>query len=178
MPEKDLGSDLVPGGSIGIVLDFCNRHSLTAYRSSPAWDNSQTMRVLSEVADAMTHVHGSNVLHRDIKAANVLIRSKIGEREGTVEAVLGDFDRALSDVNGKNLKGSNVGTLTHMAPELLASEPYNSKIDVYAYGILAYEVITGRMPYAGLMASGVPGSLSRREFSLRVMEDGLRPPLS
>src|SRR6266516_3555110 len=101
---------------------------------------SETIRVLADVADA--HAHG--VVHRDIKPDNVLISGK--------HAVVTDFgvSKAVSASSGGSLTslGVALGTPAYMAPEQAAADPHlDHRADLYALGILGYEMLTGRPPF-------------------------------
>src|SRR5438132_566074 len=101
---------------------------------------SETIRVLADVADALAH----GVVHRDIKPDNVLISGK--------HAVVTDFgvSKAVSASSGGSLTslGVALGTPAYMAPEQAAADPHlDHRADLYALGILGYEMLTGRPPF-------------------------------
>src|SRR2546428_1210142 len=107
---------------------------------------SETIRVLADVADALAYAHAHGVVHRDIKPDNVLIA-------GT-HAVAPDFgvSKAGSASSGGPLTslGVALGTPAYMAPERAAADPHlDHRADLYALGILGYEMLTGRPPFAG-----------------------------
>jgi eukaryotic-like serine/threonine-protein kinase len=102
-------------------------------------------RIGAEVAEALEHAHERGVVHRDVKAANVLI-GKDGE------AKLVDFGiaRILADeATHLTAEGTVTGTLRYMAPEQLRGEEVGPATDVYATGVLLAEMLTGEPPYAG-----------------------------
>ena len=110
----------------------------------------ETVRILREVTDALAYAHRQGVIHRDLKPANVLLE------EG--HALITDFGiaKALSTAavgDGQDdkltLSGMIAGTPVYMAPEQAAGDPIDSRADFYALGCLAYELLTGRPPFAG-----------------------------
>src|SRR6184192_1003547 len=108
---------------------------------------SETIRVLADVADALAYAHAHGVVHRDIKPDNVLISGK--------HAVVTDFgvSKAVSASSGGSLTslGVALGTPAYMAPEQAAADPHlDHRVDIYAVGVLAYELLTGRPPFVGL----------------------------
>ncbi len=105
---------------------------------------SETIRVLADVADALAYAHAHGVVHRDIKPDNVLISGK--------HAVVTDFgvSKAVSASSGGALTslGVALGTPAYMAPEQAAADPHlDHRADLYALGILGYEMLTGRPPF-------------------------------
>src|SRR5437016_14057881 len=105
---------------------------------------SETIRVLADVADALAYAHAHGVVHRDIKPDNVLISGK--------HAVVTDFgvSKAVSASSGGSLTslGVALGTPAYMAPEQAAADPHlDHRSDLYALGILGYEMLTGRPPF-------------------------------
>jgi TolB-like protein/tetratricopeptide (TPR) repeat protein/tRNA A-37 threonylcarbamoyl transferase component Bud32 len=107
------------------------------------------VRILSDVADALTAAHQAGVAHRDIKPANVLMSGE--------HALVADFGvaRALTEAadegHGLTTAGTAIGTPAYMAPEQAGGEPgMDHRVDIYALGVLGYELLTGRTPFHGL----------------------------
>jgi serine/threonine-protein kinase len=104
------------------------------------------VRVLHDVVDALAYAHGRGVIHRDIKPANIL-------RLGT-HALVTDFGvaKALSaamPISGVTTAGIAIGTPAYMAPEQLAGDPAaDHRVDIYAVGLLAYELLIGSSPFS------------------------------
>ncbi len=108
----------------------------------------ETVEILLDVTDALAYAHRAGLVHRDIKPANVL-------REGG-HAVVTDFGvaKALSSALGKTYaadmttSGVAIGTPAYMAPEQLAGEASaDHRVDIYALGLLGYELLTGQAPF-------------------------------
>jgi TolB-like protein/Tfp pilus assembly protein PilF len=105
------------------------------------------VRIVRELADALACAHGADVVHRDVKPANVLLAHG--------HAVLADFGvaRALAQATlGERLTstGLGLGTLGYMAPEQLAGErEVDGRADLYALGVIGYEMLAGAPPFAG-----------------------------
>ena len=113
----------------------------------------ESIRVLREVLDALRYAHGHRVVHRDIKPDNILLSDQ--------HALVTDFGvaKAVSESTGSQTLtslGVAVGTPAYMAPEQAAGEPHvDHRADIYAVGALAYEMLTGRPPFAGHTAQAV-----------------------
>lgn len=136
-------------------------------------DTDLVRRLLAEIAEAMSRIHDRDVVHRDLKAENILTFDDDGGPFG-VRAKIADFDRAIELRRGERLK-EPVGSLLHMAPELFLQERYDRKIDVYAFGVVMFELAHGGRRAHSHVASMMPESISKAEFVRQVVEDELRP---
>ena len=105
------------------------------------------VRILHDVVDALAYAHARGVIHRDIKPGNIL-------RQGS-HSLVTDFGvakalNAAMPVSGITSAGMAIGTPAYMAPEQLAGDPAaDQRIDIYAVGLLAYELLTGESPFTG-----------------------------
>jgi serine/threonine protein kinase len=103
----------------------------------------QTLPIFKSVVSAIEYIHENGIQHRDIKPANIRI-----EQNGEVKLL--DFGIAQSTVRRSGSKSDRIiGTLQYMAPELLSGKPSNQRADIWALGVLLYEMLTGRLPFAG-----------------------------
>jgi eukaryotic-like serine/threonine-protein kinase len=103
----------------------------------------QTLRIAREVAAALDHAHRHGVVHRDIKPANVLIPA-----EGPVKVT--DFGIAkATGASDLTRTGTVVGTARYLAPEQVEGGTSDARTDVYAVGLLLYEMLVGRLPFGG-----------------------------
>src|SRR5687768_14872643 len=111
------------------------------------------VRILREVADALAHAHEHGVVHRDIKPDNVMLSGR--------HALVMDFGvaKAVSEATGRSAvttAGVALGTPTYMAPEQAAADPHlDHRVDIYALGVMGYELLAGRPPFAGRTAQAV-----------------------
>ncbi|WP_454659105.1 bifunctional serine/threonine-protein kinase/phosphatase [Bosea beijingensis] len=132
--------------------------------------------ILAQIAQTMNEIHGLNLVHRDLKAENILVFDDDADVRDwqTVRAKVSDFDRTVELPRGERLENP-VGSLFHMAPELLAREKYDRKVDVYAFGILMFEAAHGGARAYANVATSMPGSISKEEFAKKVVDEEFRP---
>ncbi len=98
--------------------------------------------ILIDMAIALEHMHDNGFMHLDFKPENVLVT-----RSGNVRLV--DFDLAQPRPEKPKKMSRNPGTPAYMAPEQLLREPYDHRVDIFAYGVTAYELLTGEKPFTG-----------------------------
>lgn len=138
--------DLVPGGTLKQKLTDQPMH----YEKAAS--------LLLPIARALEYAHGQGILHRDVKPGNILIDDK-----GT--PILSDFGVAklLEVEETMDLTGSSlgVGTPAYMAPEQFQGKLLDARADVYALGVVFYELVTGRKPYTG----NTPGEILWKQAS-------------
>ncbi len=105
------------------------------------------VRLLHDVADALTHAHQHGLVHRDIKPENVMLSGQ--------HALVTDFGvaKAVSEATGRHqttTAGVALGTPVYMAPEKATADPHvDHRADIYALGVLGYELLTGQPPFTG-----------------------------
>ncbi len=121
--------EYVSGGSLRDLLD--KQTKIIVQRA---------LYVALDLADALTRAHRLKILHRDIKPANILLAT-----DGTPR--LTDFGVARTGASNLTDEGSLVGTLAYLSPESLLGEPIDERHDIWAFGVVLYELLTGERPY-------------------------------
>ena len=119
----------------GTLRDILNRGPL---------DTVTAWRYLREIGDGLQHAHDAGIVHRDLKPTNVLIHS-----DG--RAMLADFGLARGAGQPTHLTtiGLAIGTPGYMAPEQVMGHDVDKRADIYAMGVLTFEMLTGRLPFIG-----------------------------
>jgi serine/threonine-protein kinase len=160
----------VPGESL--------RHRLLRDGKLPIGD---TLRIAREVADALAYAHHLGVVHRDIKPENVLLTQG--------HALLADFGiaRALAEVRSAPAgddrltdSGVSMGTPGYMAPEQVAGDKgIDGRADIYALGVVTYEMLTGTPPFSGPTAQAIiTAHLTRTPPEVRWVRDEVPPAVA
>ena len=159
LPLYDSGGG---GDVLFYVMPFVDGHSLRdRLTKTGALPIDEAVRIIREIADALAYSHSHGVAHRDIKPENILL-------SGT-HALVMDFGvaKALSDAaSAGHLTGTGVtlGTPAYMAPEQAMADPtLDHRVDIYALGVMAYELLVGQPPFHGTNPQHViAGHLTRR----------------
>src|SRR5258708_6710241 len=123
---------LIRGGTLRDILNRGPLDTLTAWR------------YLREIGDGLQHAHDAGIVHRDLKPTNVLIHA-----DG--RAMLADFGLARGAGQPTHLTtiGLAIGTPGYMAPEQVMGHDVDKRADIYAMGVLCFEMLTGRLPFIG-----------------------------
>ena len=126
------------------------RTRLTRVRELPV---QEATRILREVADALSYAHEQGVVHRDIKPENILISGNhaLVLDFGVSKALSSSTSETSTDGPTLTSLGIALGTPSYMAPEQAAADPnVDARADIYALGVVGYELLAGRTPFAGL----------------------------
>ncbi len=129
-----LTMELVEGGSVSERRD-----------REGAWQLGRTLDVMQQVARGLGAAHASGVIHRDLKPANVLI-------DASGRAVITDFGiarAATGDVRVTTDGAGLIGTPAYMSPEQVRGETLDARSDIFAFGVILYELLTGAVPWPG-----------------------------
>ncbi|WP_028809875.1 serine/threonine-protein kinase [Streptomyces sp. 351MFTsu5.1] len=138
---------VVEGDLLALVMDLVEGPDLHRYlRENGPFSPVGAALLTAQIADALAASHADGVVHRDLKPANVLLR----QYGGQMHPLLTDFGIArLADSPGLTRTQEFVGTPAYVAPESAEGRPQTSAVDIYGAGILLYELVTGRPPFAG-----------------------------
>ncbi|SMF22436.1 serine/threonine-protein kinase [Cellulosimicrobium cellulans J34] len=116
------------------------RRTMLTERTLPL---GRTLDVLEDVLDALAAAHRAGLVHRDIKPENVLL-----DTDGRLKVTDFGLARAVNEVTATTT-GTILGTVAYLSPELIATGACDARTDVYAVGILAYEMLLGTVPHTG-----------------------------
>ncbi|GJM87248.1 hypothetical protein PR202_ga03184 [Eleusine coracana subsp. coracana] len=155
-----------PDGSLATVTEFMVNGSLKQFlrKKDRTIDRRKRVILAMDAAFGMEYLHGKNIVHFDLKCENLLVNMRDPQRP---ICKIGDL--GLSKVKQHTLVSGGVrGTLPWMAPELLSgkSNMVSEKIDVYSFGIVMWELLTGEEPYSDMRAAEIIGG---------IVNDSLRP---
>ncbi|KAL9442453.1 hypothetical protein AB3S75_020877 [Citrus x aurantiifolia] len=148
-----------PDGSLATVTEFMVNGSLKQFlqKKDRTIDRRKRLIIAMDAAFGMEYLHGKNIVHFDLKCENLLVNMRDPQRP---VCKIGDL--GLSKVKQQTLVSGGVrGTLPWMAPELLSGKSHmvTEKIDVYSFGIVMWELLTGDEPYADMHCASIIGGI-------------------
>ncbi|MBI3698065.1 MAG: protein kinase [Acidobacteria bacterium] len=139
------------GGQAYIAMEYIAGRTLSAVVREEGLTPQTAVRYGMQIAEALAHAHERGVVHRDLKSSNVIItpegRAKVldfGLAKRLREAEAAEATRSQGTETG-----TVVGTLAYMAPEVLSGEPADARSDVWALGVMLYEMAAGELPFQG-----------------------------
>jgi eukaryotic-like serine/threonine-protein kinase len=146
---RGLGHGTLPDGRPYLVLEFVEGPSLRELlHRRGALPPAEMLAILAPLCDALQAAHAAELVHRDVKASNVIL----AQGPAGVRPVLLDFGLVkLTDQTGPGLTSSRsmLGTPAAMAPEQMRGLPVDARTDIYALGLLAYHMLTGHPAFGG-----------------------------
>jgi serine/threonine-protein kinase len=137
------------GGTVYLAMEYVPGHTLRdVVRKEAPMAPQRALALLEPVVSALAAAHRAGIVHRDVKPENVLIAD--AQYGGGVKVADFGLARAVSaDTQHTATGGVLIGTVSYLAPELVVDGRSDARADVYAVGILLYELLTGRKPHEG-----------------------------
>jgi serine/threonine protein kinase len=142
-----LGGGELPDGQPYIVMQFIDGVTLRSQIKSEGMPLDRASEIIKQIGRALSAAHEKGIFHRDLKPENIMLQS-FGRDEEQVKII--DFGIAkLKDsmVAPSTVIGATAGTVAYMAPEQLSGRATSAATDIYAFGAIAYEIVTGRKPF-------------------------------
>jgi len=142
-----LGGGELPDGQPYIVMQFVDGVTLRSQIKPEGMPIERAAEIIKQIGRALSAAHEKGIFHRDLKPENIMLQS-FGRDEEQVKII--DFGIAkLKDsmVAPSTMTGATAGTVAYMAPEQLSGRATSAATDIYAFGAIAYEIITGRKPF-------------------------------
>jgi serine/threonine protein kinase len=147
--------DQTPDGVLYIAMELLSGKSLhdIFYDEAPlAW--RRVLRVLEQMCSSLGEAHRQGIVHRDIKPENIYLEERPGNPDyvkvldfGIAKIIRGDIGGGTQNAPQLTATGQTLGTLEYMSPEQLMGKQLDGRSDIYAMGVLAFELLTGHLPF-------------------------------
>ena len=146
-----------------IVMEYIDGKTLKEYiREKKHLDHEETVKIAIQIASALAHAHKNNIVHRDIKPQNILLKA-----DGTVKVTDFGIARAVTSSTITMAGADIVGSVHYFSPEQARGGYIDAKSDLYSLGIVMYEMVTGVVPFEGDSAISV---------ALKHIQEKVKPP--
>src|SRR5450759_2203627 len=169
------------GGKTFIVMELVEGKTLHASLAHGPLPAEEAIAIGLQIADGLAEAHRAGILHRDIKSGNIALTSR-----GQVKIL--DFGLAKlfsaaqetpegSTVEKLTAEGTSLGTITHMSPEQLLGKPVDRRSDLFSFGVVLYEIVTGRLPFQGSTIVAVADAIlhaAPRDFGEKLLPEALK----
>ncbi|XP_061793681.1 mitogen-activated protein kinase kinase kinase 12-like isoform X2 [Nerophis lumbriciformis] len=144
-----------------ILMEYCAQGQLyEVLRAGRKITPSLLMDWAMGVAGGMNYLHLHKIIHRDLKSPNILITYDDGVK-------ISDFGTS-KELSDKSTKMSFAGTVAWMAPEVIRNEPVSEKVDIWSFGVVLWEMLTGEVPYKDVDSSAIIWGVGNNSLQLPV----------
>src|SRR5579862_1005867 len=188
----DVGSQ---DGTDFLVMEYLEGQTLADRLAKGALPLDQVLKIGTEIAQALEKAHQQGIIHRDLKPANIMLARAgaklmdfgLAKPEMSISSqAVGSFTPSTPTMNLASLtsasspltqKGSIVGTFQYMAPELLSGSEADARSDIFSFGCVLYEMITGRRAFEGKSQLSVFSAILEKDPEPITSSQPLAPPL-
>ena len=149
-----------------IIMNYCESGDLTHYYInneflSIGW--YKKLYLLYDIISGLMNIHRVDIIHKDFHGGNIFIKGKLG-----IMAVIGDLGISKSAIESSNDDNEVYGIISYVAPEVLQGRRYTKASDIYSFGMIMWELMTGRKPF---------WDQNHNTNLIIKICDGLRPPI-
>jgi eukaryotic-like serine/threonine-protein kinase len=137
--------------TIFIAMEYIEGKTLTQVRENRTCEIDEVIDIAMQAADALDEAHSRGIVHRDVKSANIMLtaRGHVKVLDFGLAKLSGEADVHDEDTRIKTSPGLIVGTPYYMSPEQALGRPLDHRSDLFSLGVVLYELITGKLPFAG-----------------------------
>ncbi|NVB78514.1 MAG: serine/threonine protein kinase [Kofleriaceae bacterium] len=133
-----------------LVMDLGAGPTLGQLLANARFEPLRACRLIQQLCDGLAHAHDHGLIHRDLKPDNIVVESRNGDEVPRIAdfglAILRDATEPHTRLTAR---GMVLGTPHYMAPEMATGHAYDHRVDLFALGVICYELLTGRLPFDG-----------------------------
>jgi serine/threonine protein kinase/WD40 repeat protein len=160
----DVGQD---GGVQFLVMQYLDGETLAARLAKGPLPIEQALRYAIDIANALDHAHRRGIVHRDLKPGNIILTKSgatlldfgLAKWRASASGLVGGLTAAATAHDSLTERGTIVGTLHYMAPEQLEGKDTDARTDLFAFGVVVYEMVTGRKAFEGTSSASIVAAI-------------------
>ena len=168
-------------GALALALELAPGEDLSERLRRGAIPVDETIGIAKQIAEALEEAHGTGIVHRDLKPANIKVTpdgqvkvldfglAKAWSGDGPGVGSSGDLSQSPTLAHTGTAAGLILGTAAYMSPEQARGKPVDRRADIWAFGVLLYEMLCGRQLFAGETVSDVLASVLRQEIDWKAL---------
>jgi eukaryotic-like serine/threonine-protein kinase len=140
-----------PDGQLYIAMEFVQGQSLSTALQQGPMRPERVLKIMAQVCGSLEEAHGRGVVHRDLKPDNIILTTRAGQADFVKVLDFGIAKRSEAKDKAQEQKltqqGMVLGTPPYMSPEQFSGKELDARSDIYSLGVMAYEMLTGRLPF-------------------------------
>src|SRR5437016_2115257 len=149
-----------------IVMQYVEGQTIDVRLKGKPLDLSESLSIATQVADALAEAHAHGIIHRDIKPQNIMITPR-GQAKvmdfGLAKVVDSAVESEAETMSVLTVPGVILGTIPYMSPEQVKGEQVDARTDIFSFGVVLYEAISGQQPFAGASAAATASAILTHE---------------
>src|SRR5438445_3613840 len=149
-----------------IAMQYIEGETLDGRIKSKPLELKESLTLASQIADALAEAHSHGVIHRDIKPANIMITSRGHAKVmdfGLARVIAGAIESEAATQSLLTTPGTILGTMPYMSPEQVRGEVLDARSDIFSFGVVLYEMLSGRQPFASESAAATISAILNEE---------------
>jgi Tol biopolymer transport system component/tRNA A-37 threonylcarbamoyl transferase component Bud32 len=164
-----------PSGFMFLILEYVEGPTLADRIKRGPIPPGEVERIARQIAEAIEAAHERGIIHRDLKPANIKLRP-----DGTVKVLDFGLAKALEETDGqtsaadRSVSGVITGTAAYMSPEQAVGKKADRRADIWSFGVIVYEMLAGRRPFAGDAAGDIIDAVIKEEPAITAIPDRWR----
>jgi serine/threonine protein kinase/Tfp pilus assembly protein PilF len=149
-----------------IVMQYVDGQTLDVRAKHKPLGLSEILSIATQVADALAEAHGQAIIHRDIKPSNIILTRR-GQAKvmdfGLAKSIERTVDKEAQTQSALTTPGTILGTLPYMSPEQVRGDQTDARSDIFSFGAMLYEMVSGRQPFVSESAAGTASAILTHE---------------